>query len=368
MFEKLKEKIRINVPIVSQMLFVLALISAVLHIVFIFSESFADFFNRYISSVFRMILAKLTGWFPFSLAEVFVVFIPVILVFVVIWAFKRVKISDAAGNRSIFTLLSAIALLYSIFVLNFAAGYSATSLENKLKLERHDLSVDELVHACEYLSDELNELENQIGYEYSGLSYMPYKNSEMIKKLNEVYAKSYDKYPFISRLEAPVKQVVLSEPMTYTHISGVYSFFTGEANLNVNYPDFVLPYTTAHEMAHQRGIAREDEANFVAYLICMESDDPYIKYSATLNMYEYVASALAEADKTEYKDSFSTLSDSIKNELYAYSEFFDKYRDSAASEVSKTINNTYLTVQGTEGTKSYGMVVDLFVAYIEKDA
>lgn len=364
MFEKLKEKIRINIPIVSQILFFLALISAILHLIFINSTAFADFFNRHISSVFRMILAKLTAWFPFSLAEAFVIFIPVTLIAVVIWAFGRVKISDAAGNRSIFTLFSAIALLYSIFVLNFAAGYSATDLGIKLGLERHDLSVDELEYACDFLSDELDELESRVNFEHAGLSLMPYSNSEMIEKLNDAYEASYEKYPFISRLNAPVKQVMLSEPMTYTHISGVYSFFTGEANLNVNYPDFVLPYTAAHEMAHQRGIARENEANFVAYLICMESDDPYIRYSATLNMYEYVSSALSKADKVKYTESFTGLANSVKNELYAYSDFFDKYRDSTASEVSETINNTYLTVQGTEGTKSYGMVVDLFVAYI----
>lgn len=360
----IKEKIRINIPIASQVLFVLALISAIIHILFINFTTFADFFNRYVSSVFRMIFAKLTAWIPFSLAEAFVIFIPVTLVAVVAWAFRRVKISDAAGNRSIFTLLSAIAFLYSVFVLNFAAGYSTSELDVKLGLERRKLSADDLAYACSYLSNELEQLEAQIVFEYGGLSLMPYSNGEMIDKLNDAYEKGYEKYPFISELDAPVKQVMLSEPMTYTHISGVYSFFSGEANINVNYPDFVLPFTAAHEMAHQRGIARENEANFIAYLICMESDDPYIRYSATLNMYEYVSSALSSADKSEYSVSFSALPQSVRNELYAYSDFFDKYRDSVASEVSETINNTYLTVQGTEGTKSYGMVVDLFVAYL----
>jgi hypothetical protein len=43
--------------------------------------------------------------------------------------------------------------------------------------------------------------------------------------------------------------------------------------------------------------------------------------------------------------------------------FFDKYRESTVSEVSGAINNSYLQLQGTEGTRSYGLVVDLAVAY-----
>ena len=53
----------------------------------------------------------------------------------------------------------------------------------------------------------------------------------------------------------------------------------------------------------------------------------------------------------------------VRYEMIAYSEFFDKYRDSTASKVSGTVNDTYLKIQGTEGTKSYGMVTDLAVAY-----
>ena len=366
MLEKIVEKVKNNVPLPAFIIFVCTAVSAVLHIAFVKLPAFADFFNRYISSVFRTILAKLTTWFPFSLAEAFIIFIPVTFVTVIIWAFRRVKLSVNAGNRSVVSLISVIAFLYSVFVLNFAAGYSTSPLETKLSLERKDLSADDLRYAADYLISEMNSLDDKIKFDYASLSEMPYSNSEMIDKLNDAYEKAYDKYAFIAPLRASVKQVALSELMTYTHISGVYSFFTGEANINVNYPDFVLPYTAAHEMAHQRGIAREKEANFVAYLVCMESDDDYIRYSAYLNMYEYIISALSKADKGLYTQTVKNLDTDIRYELSAYSDFFDKYRDSKVSTVSETINNTYLTIQGTEGTKSYGMVVDLFVAYLKQ--
>jgi hypothetical protein len=127
--------------------------------------------------------------------------------------------------------------------------------------------------------------------------------------------------------------------MTYTHISGVYTFFTGEANLNVNFPDYVLPYTAAHEFAHQRGIAREDEANFVAFLVCMESDDAYIRYSGALNIYEYVVSALYSANKELYKENYAKLPTKMIAERIAFSKFFDKYRENTVADVSEATNN-----------------------------
>ena len=152
--------------------------------------------------------------------------------------------------------------------------------------------------------------------------------------------------------------------MTYTHISGMYTYFTGEANLNTNYPYFVNVYTTAHEMAHQRGIARENEANFLAYLVCIGSEDLYMQYSGYLNMYDYLASPLYMASPELYYEVVQSLDSRVRYDLQCYSEFFDKYRDNAAAEVSDAVNNTYLVLQGTaEGTRSYGMVVDLAVAY-----
>jgi hypothetical protein len=160
---------------------------------------------------------------------------------------------------------------------------------------------------------------------------------------------------------------MLSEAMSYTHITGVYTFFTGEANLNIAFPDYTLPYTAAHELAHQRGIAREDEANFMAFLVCQESEDAYIRYSGYMNLLEHVLSALYTASPTLYQQVCLALPSAVIGEMNAFSDFFDQYRDSVASDVSGTVNNTFLTMHSTEGTRSYGMVVDLAVAYFAED-
>ena len=261
-------------------------------------------------------------------------------------------------------LFSAITLIYSSFVLTFACAYRGVTLDEKLELERRDVSAEELKLTTAAVIEELNKYSKLVNYGEDRFSVMPYSFRELNSKLGEAYISGADSYPFLQKMKSNAKPILLSEPMTYTHISGVYTFFTGEANVNTNYKDYNTPFTMAHEMAHQRGIAREDEANFVAFLICIESEDAYIRYSAYLNMFEYLANALYKADKTAYSELITTVDINVRYELVAYSDYFDKYRDNVASDISGAVNNSYLISQGqVSGTKSYGLVVDLAVAY-----
>ena len=104
----------------------------------------------------------------------------------------------------------------------------------------------------------------------------------------------------------------------------------------------------------------------VAFLVCIESDDPYIQYSAYTNVYEYVVSALSKAERELYRDVRQKIDKSFINEQIAFSKFFDKYKKFVASQVSGVVNDAYLVSQGTVGQVSYGMVVDLTVAYFKK--
>ena len=186
----------------------------------------------------------------------------------------------------------------------------------------------------------------------------------MCRDLMIGYERLHRDHPGFWQFSSAVKPVILSEPMSYTHITGIYTFFTGEANLNINFPDYTLPFTAAHELAHQRGFAREKEANFIAFLVCINSEHPYTRYSGYVNMVEYLSNALYSADRTLWEEVFYSLDLRIRYEMQAYNDFYDKYRESVAADVSNAVNDTYLKVQGqTEGTKSYGLVVDLAVAY-----
>ena len=352
-----------ELPIWVKIFYIIGVLCIFLFGAYTVSESFADFFNRYVSSLLRTVLAYVTRPFPFSFAELVLIFSPVIVVAVTVYASR--KYSSSWRDVLIFCtcILSVLALFLSMFTLAFAPGYHGTTLDKKLGIERREVSAEELYRTAVILADKTNREAEDLYFRQQNFSVMPYTLDEMNDKLMVAYESAYEKYPFIQPLDSRLKPVMLSEAMSYTHITGIYTFFTGEANINIAFPDYTIPYTAAHELAHQRGIAREDEANFVAYLVCIESDDSYIRYSAYLNLLEYVMGALRKADSSLYADVYYSLSQDVKYELRAYSAFFDKYRDSVASEISGVVNDTYLTIQGTPGTASYGMVVDLAVAY-----
>lgn len=358
-FAKVKEYI----PVPVMMIALLALVCGGFHLAFILSVPFSDAFNGSVSAAARAAAAFLSSWIPFSFAEMLLFIVPFAGIYVVVVFVKKSDQTWKNAIRVISCLLSVILVLYVLFVLMFAAGYRGSALADKMDLDVVKLSVGELTDTLSYVVSELNELADKIAYSYGGSSVMPYSFSDLNERLLDAYSSVSDEYGFIADFSSRIKPIILSPIMTYTHISGVYTYFTGESNVNTNYPDYVIAYTAAHELAHQRGIARENEANFVAYLVCTASDDDFIKYSGYLSMFEYLASALGKVSKDDYKTVYSHLSKYVRDDLVAYSRFFSRYRDSVASAVSGAVNNSYLKAQGTAGTASYGMVVDYAVAY-----
>ncbi len=343
--------------------FAIAFVAVGIHVALCLSPSFADSFNGTVSAGFRFFLAKITSVYPASLAELVILSSPVILFLVLRGIWRYMARAKRGFIRSFCAILSVAALMYSLFVFDFAAGYRTTRLPERMGLTVEKTEPEVLYSVTMTVIERLNAEVPEVSFRPDGASVVPYSHEELVSKLTEAYDSVREDYPFIKNFKAPVKRLVISPVMTYTHVSGVFSFYTGEANLNTNYPDFVNVFSTAHEMAHQRGIAREDEANFIAYLVLIRSDDPYLRYCGYLNMYEYLADPLWGASEELYDDAAQSLDRAVLLELKAYSEFFEKYKDSAASKVAEKVNNGYLVIQGTEGVKSYGMVADLAIAY-----
>ncbi|MBQ4354753.1 MAG: DUF3810 domain-containing protein [Clostridia bacterium] len=360
---RLLRKINRWIPAPAMVVVLLGIIALGINIAYISSASFADFFNQHISQPLRTLNAHLTGWIPFSLAEFIILGSPVILAAVLSVSLRKAMRSTRYFVRTVAGLLAIALFLYVMFVFCFGAGYRTTTVDKKLGLERTKVSAEELSDTMNIVISHLNELADDVMFVQNKGSVRPWSHDKAVDLCVRSYAALADQHSFIPKLDVPVKQIVASELMTYTHISGVYTFFTGEANLNTNYPYFVNVYTTAHEMAHQRGIARENEANFLAYLVCITSDDPYMQYAGYLNMYEYLASPLYSASPSLYGKAVGRLDVRVRYDLECYSDFFDRYRDNIAADVSDAVNDTYLVLQGTEGSRSYGMVVDLAVAY-----
>ena len=341
--------------------------SVLIYLVSRFLSPFAEFRTKYPAQAIRFVLAKLTGWFPFSLAECMLISIPILALAYIIASSVSTKSDESDKNfyRWIRPLVSVILVIATLFFAAFGPAYSRRKLSDNLGIERAAVSAEELYSTAEKISAEADGIIANIDFDVSGASVMPYGYNELVDKMNDAFARYAAGADYISHFDSKPKAIALSEPMTYTHISGVYTFMTGESNINTNYPDFLIPFTMAHEMAHQRGIAREDEANFVAFLVCIGSNDDYIRYSGYANMINYLDSALSKADSELYKSFLQNkLQREIYNEFVSYSAFFDKYRDSTASDIAGGVNDVFLQSQGQQaGTRSYGLVVDLAVAY-----
>ncbi len=347
-------------------LYILFGFSLLVYIISRLSTAFAEWWTRYPGQGLRFVLAKLTTLFPFSVAECLVILIPLFLFSVIAFAVKAYKTKQNQGLiRIIMFLLSLILIISTTFLMGFGPAYFRCPLADNLDLTDSPVSGEALYDTAIRLADELDIILPDIAFASNGESHLPMSYNELCDEINEAYERYASTTDFITSFGSRVKPIALSEYMTYTHISGVYTFFTGESNVNYNYPDFILPYTMAHEMSHQRGIAREDEANFMAFLVCINSKDSYIKYSGYVNVLREVMSALNKSDKDLYKKFVSERYQKvISDEMSAYSRFFDKYRESTAAKVVSTTNNAYLTSQKVKaGVKSYGLVTDLAVAY-----
>ncbi len=357
-------KTREYVSLGSLIIFLLTLISIILFIIVNCSTTFADFFNYYITAPFRAFITTMTSWIPFSLAEMAIISIPIWATILVVYAIKEGKKGAKSASKYLCGIASAFCVVFMTFVWTYSSGYHTTTLDKKLNIDRENISAQELYETATWLTDNINALAPEILYGEDGASIMNYSYGEMSSKICNSYDKFVSEYPILINFDSKIKPIVLSEPFTYTHISGVYTFMTGESNVNVNYPDFIVASTAAHELAHQRGIAREEEANFVAFMVCILSDDPYLQYSGYLDVYSDVMNALYSADKELYSAVSARLCVEAKRERASYSKFFKKYADSKTSEISNSINDSFLQANGQEqGTKSYGMVTDLTVAY-----
>ncbi len=366
--KKIKDFISKNVPKKSAVIYCIFLFGVIIALISRFCTPFADFWNENIGAIFRGAFAYATGWLPFSLAEYVLLCVPVIFIAlaVYIWKYDSQSVSTA---RYLFGVFSVPALVFAILLINFTSGYYATPIDEKLGMDKQPVSAEELAYTANILLANANKEAENIARGANGFTVMPYTLAELDDKINQAYKTVCEEHDFIQKLNTSVKPVLLSKPWTYTHIAGVYTFFTGEANINTNFPDYTLPFTVAHEMAHQRGISREEEANFVAFLVCISSDDAYIRYSGYLSVYEYVASALYSANEEAYFAVLQNMSAKVKGELVSFSEFFDEYRDSTASQVVESVQDAYLQQQGqVQGSRSYDLVTDLAVAYYKKTA
>lgn len=156
-----------------------------------------------------------------------------------------------------------------------------------------------------------------------------------------------------------------SEGMSWAGICGIFMPFTAEANVNTHQPSLLLLSSAAHENAHSLGFAREDEANFIAYLACISSEDPSIRYSGAMLALINCGNALYKSAPDKAAALRETYSDAVIRDIAAYNQYWEGY-EGQVEEAFDSINDSYLKFNLQEnGVKSYGMMVDLMLAYYD---
>ena len=188
------------------------------------------------------------------------------------------------------------------------------------------------------------------------------ESEEIAKLLKESYD-SAPEFNFLPRGEfAQPKPVYLSDVLTRLGISGVYFPFTAEPNYNADIPDFQMPFSIAHEMAHQRGVARESEANFVAYVVCVNSRDPFVRYSGYRNGLG-VLSELHKVEPEKARELAKQLGTGYREDSRRAALFWAK-ASGAAGALSHRVNDLYLRANRVRaGAADYSNSTTLIIAY-----
>ncbi|MGH4123375.1 MAG: DUF3810 domain-containing protein [Clostridium sp.] len=338
------------------------------------STMFPNYIETFYSSFFYKIIANILSWItgslPFSFAELIIVsFIIFILWYVLKTIFNLLKGKNRRleiSKNFILNMLAISGLIYFSFQLLWGFNYQRLTLDKIFQLNVRTSSSKELAGLCEILVNKSNTIRTKIKENQFGVMELPYNKKYILKTAQLGYDSASLKYPKLKGNYGTPKGILLSIPMCYTGITGFYFPFTSEANINMAEPACFLPFTTTHEMAHQRGFAKEDEANYIAYIACINHLDINFQYSGTLTALSYSFNALQKSDSQKYSELILTCSNGVLNDL-RYNQFFWNQYSGPIEKINDKINDTYLKSQNQQsGTKSYGAMVDLLLAEYRK--
>ena len=313
----------------------------------------------------RMAFSFITSVFSFSIAEVLIaVFVIGLGLYIIIKFLKLINLRRDRGveiYKLIITPLSLGMMVYAGFCALWGVYYYGDDFTAAAGIEREDISVQQLETVTEYFA-------NVAGL-YSGRVERDMKKNccidrkEVLKKSSEVYSRTVERWPCLKAPNVRAKGVVCSKVMSMIDFTGFFFPFTGEANVNMDSPSAFLPSTVAHELAHLRGVAKEDEANFVAVIACMEYGDEDYVYSAALMAYTYLGNALYSADYEAWTEIYSGLDDNVKRDLTENNYYWEKFK-TPVETISNNVYEGFLQSYDQElGLKSYGACVDLLVNY-----
>ena len=302
----------------------------------------------YISSSLRFV----SSIFPFAIGDIVYALIIGFIVYRIIRFFKKRK-SLKRKHRIIVPLqvLNFCLIFYIIFKLVWGLNYSRQSVSEVLGIRSEKYSVQELCLLGEYFVKKANDLKLQ----QTGIP------AYSIKELEISSAKAYnfmERRNSLFRYKNPCLKSVLSPYLvSKAGIEGYYAPLTGEANMNMALPDFVKPYVSCHEIAHQLGIAYEDEANLLGYLTASNSPDVNYRYSANYEMLRYILFEIRMKSPDDYLKLHDQLSAGVLADFKMEKEFWRKYNGEMFGYMDATFDRFLKLNNQKKGIDSYQDIV-----------
>ena len=325
-----------------------------------FGNSYTNLIDMIYPYVIRTLQNMLTQW---SSSVDFVVWQTAVMALVIIGLATGVLMIVLKWNpiQWFGWLLAAASFLYMLHTLVFGLNYFAGPLADDIRLEVGTYTVDELTEAAEYYRDKANELAVQVNRDANGnvdfadFDTLAEQTGDGFEKLTYGYS-----YPVFAGETLPVKKLSWSGWYTKRGVTGITIGLTGEACVNPEIPDILLPFSMSHEMSHRMCIYTEEDANFAAFLAGHVNESIEYQYSAYFMAYRYCYTALVSANTAQTSAAAARVSSGACEELIRDMESYNKFFSKVGSSGSGSATNV---TPDENGFVSYGKVTDLLVSW-----
>jgi hypothetical protein len=311
-------------------------------------EKFFEFQKRVHQIIF--------SWIPFSIGDVLYVLLGIITLYFLCRFFKK-----TSRNNAILKLLVIINLFYFSYQVSWGMLYFQTPIIKKLKNQEKPNLVKAEKLALRYL-EKCKTTRKLVSEDKNGIFV-----SRDLKSVQKEILLQQSKLPkYISNKKAvqinSFKPSLFKSIMNYTGILGYYNPFTAEAQYNSELPSSFTPFTLAHESSHQLGFAREQEANFVGYLVGINSENLELRYSTEYYTLKSLLRFIVEEDPAFVKSVLKSYSKGMKRDQL-YERSFILIHQGWLDDFFGFTNNLFLQSNQQEGAVTYSYFIDLLLNY-----
>ena len=320
----------------------------------------------YSQGAYRHVSKAFHGFFnfiPFSVGDLWYLTLLGALVFA---GFRTIRLLfqrqfRALGNFLISCLIAAQVLVLGFYIL-WGMNYFRPPASVRLDLNDSSYTKTELLQVTRLLIDSANTIRQKISS-----AEFNQRDEDILKKSVRAVHFMARSSPQLQTYQPQVKLSLMSVPVSYLGTAGYYNPFTSEAQINGKMPAWLKPITACHEMAHQMGFNREDEANFVGFLAAKGSQDALVRYSAYYMAVEEFMFEVMLRDTVSYKNLRDSISSQVIDDFKKDQKFWQSYRGTAG-ELSSVFYDNYLKFNNQpEGLKTYNRMIRLTMAWYKKD-